>query len=207
MYNLEEIKRNWQGGAAPASSDWLDKVTLQIILKKRVNRQMNTSMKYFWASLTYQILVFGMLGHIIIRYWGEPNLLFPAIFCLLLYVPFTIVLMREFKRMAILKPDNQLASALSIKEYVFEQYRLLTGFYRFKIRYECVLVPLSSAVLVWIIFKLYVPGGFLAYPMAAILLYTTVLGASISAIVAENKRNFKKPITQLEAIIKDIGVS
>ncbi len=207
MHNMEQIKSNWKGGVKPNTSDLLDKTALQIVLKRRVKKQVDTSLKYFWASLVFQIIVYGMLTHVIIRYWPEPKLLLPGMLCLLLYVPFTLVLMRKFKRMAILTTNDKLASDLSIKEYVHEQYRLLTGFYRFKIRYEFILVPLSSAVFVWIFFTLYLPGGLPAYPLASILVFTLVLGACTSAILAENNRNIKKPLRQLEAVIEDIKLS
>ncbi len=205
MQNLEDIQKNWKGRVELSELNPLTKLAWQTLLVKRVNKQKNTSLKYFWASFVYQIIVYGLLSHVIVKHWEEILVWLPGVFCLLLYVPFTIVLMQKFKRMALLQSDDKSASDLSIKDYVHEQYRIITSFYRFKIRYEYFLVPLSSMVFVWILFKLYVPGGVMAYPKMSILLFIIVMGACAAAVLAENNRNFKKPIRQLEEVLKDIN--
>ncbi len=207
MQNLEEIKKNWKVDTEQLNSAQLDEAAWQNLLKRQVKKQKNMSMPYFWASLTFQIIIYGFLTHVIIKYWGYQVVLLPSVFCLLLYVPFTVVLMLKFKRMAVLKQNEKHATDLAIKEYVLEQSRLLTSFYTFKMRYEIVLVPLSSAIFVWIFFELYLPGGATPYPRASVLLFILILGACTAAILAENKKNFKKPLKQLEEILKDINAS
>ena len=67
------------------------------------------------------------------------------------------------------------------------------------------LIPLSSAIIVWIIFRIYVPGGVMNYPIAALTLFTLSIGACAVAIYAENKGNFSGPLNRLEEILKDIS--
>ena len=207
MQNFEEIKRNWKAGTGHTDSEILDKEKWQNILKQRIKQQKNITMQYFWASLTFQIIVYGFLTHVIVKYWQDISVLVPSAFCLLLYVPFTVILMRKYKRMAVLKQNEGYASNLSIKEYIITQHILLEGFYKFKTKYEMVLVPLSSAVFVWIFFKLYMPGGVMVYPVGSSLLFIAILAACMAAIIAENKRNFRRPLQQLEEILKDINAS
>lgn len=205
MQNLEEIKTNWKGGTQQSRPGDLDKSAWQTVLKQQAKKQKNLSMQYFWASFIYQIIVYGFLVHVIIKYWGDPMVLLTSVFCLLLYVPFMIVLMQKFKRMAVLKQNENPASDLSIKQYIQDQHSLLSSFYAFKTRYEIVLVPFSSAIFVWIFFRFYFPNGVFDYPTASILLFIVVLGACSAAIFAENQRNFKKPMKKLEEILKDMN--
>ena len=207
MQSFEEIQRNWKSGTGYMDSEIIDKEKWQNILKQRVKQQKNITMQYFWASLTFQIIIYGFLTHVMVKYSQDIYVLLPGAFCLLLYVPYTTVLIRKYKRMAVLKQNEKYASSLSIKEYITTQHTLLEGFYKFKITYELVLVPLSSAVFVWIFFKLYMPGGVLVYPIGSSLLFIAILAACMAAIIAENKRNFRRPLQQLEEILKDINAS
>lgn len=204
MQNLDEFKKNWKEKTRTADASPLDQGSWQKIVKQRANKQRNVSIKYFWAAFTLNIIVYAFLSHIIIRYWEDTPVLLISIFCLLLYVPFTVVLMRKFKRMAILKSKDTHTSGLPIKAYVEQQYHLLNGFYRFKKRYEIILIPLSSAILIWVLFRLYLPGGVLTHPILALVLYLLTLASCIAAIVTENKKRFKQPLAQLEEILRDM---
>lgn len=205
MKNLEEIKRNWKVATKHLNSDSLDESAWESLLEQRIKKQKNISMRYFWASFTFQLIVYGFLAHVILKYSEDIQTLLPSVLCFLLYVPYTVVLMRKFKRLAALRKDDGLILNLSIKEYAFKYHGLLMGFYSFKTKYELVLVPLSSAIFVWVFFKIYFPpNGIFGHPLSSSLLFIFVLGACTIAILRENKRNFKKPIAQLEKILKDI---
>ena len=207
MKNLEDIKRNWKEGGNHMNPGQLDKATWHSLLELRAKKQRNIGMQYFWASLTFQIIVYGFLVHVTVRYWQDTSVLLPNVLCILIYVPFTVVLMRKFKRMAMLWRNEEHISDMSIKEHIIEQHSLFTSFYRFKTKYEIVLVPLSSAIFVYVFFKLYLSGGVSAHPISSFLLFIVIVGACGMAILAENKRNFKMPIDQLEEILKDINSS
>ncbi len=207
MQNFKDLQRNWKAGTEQKDSEILDKEKWQNILKQCIKQQKNITMQYFWASLIFQIIVYAFLTHVIVMYGHDMDVLLPSVFCLLIYVPFTVVLMRNYKRMAILKENKKYASNLSIKEYIMTQHSLLEGFYKFKTKYEMVLVPLSSTVFVWIFFKLYMPGGVMEHPIGSSLLFIAIMVACIAAILAENRRNFRRPLQLLEEILKDINAS
>jgi hypothetical protein len=202
---MEQLKNKWaQRNTSFTAAGSYDQATLQKIIKSRIGKQQHISMQYFWASLTLQIIVYALLTHVAIKYRADTAVLGVAFFCMMLYIPFTIMLLRKFKRMAVLKMEGQHAAGLPIYEYVMQQHELLVSFYSFKRKYELFLIPLSSAILIWIFFRIYLPGGITTYPIGAFLCFLFTLGSCIAAIVAENKKRFKRPIYQLEEILQDL---
>ncbi len=206
MENIEEFKKSWsQNKAVTSGTDSFNEESLRKIIKQRAKQQQHISMKYFWASFTLQIIVYALLSHVMVKYWADTPVSLISIFCTLLYVPFTVMLLNKFKRMAILKVDNEHTAGLPIYEYVSQQHALLASFYRFKRKYELILIPLSSAILIWIFFRIYLPGGVNAYPIAAIVCFLITLASCMAAIVAENKKRFRQPLAQLDLILKDFA--
>ncbi|QMU29624.1 hypothetical protein [Adhaeribacter radiodurans] len=202
---MKELKDKWaNSNTAFTAAGAYDQASLQKILVARTHKQQNISMKYFWASLTLQIIVYAMLTNVAIKYWSDTAILGVAAFCALLYVPFTVMLLRKFKQIALLKMGERHTADLTIYEYVTQQHSLLSSFYKFKKAYELFLIPLSSAILIWIFFRIYLPGGVMAHPVGAIICFLLSLGSCLAAIVAENNKRFKQPITHLEAILDEL---
>ena len=201
---MDELQKSWSQHKAFASSDTIDKTSLGELVNSSVKRQKNITMRYFWAFFTFQIIVYAFLAYVIVRYGSDTPLLLVSIFGALLYLPFTVVLMKKFKRMAVLKPDRRSTIGMAIREYVAQQYTLLASFYQFKKRYEFVLIPLSSAIMIWIIFRLYVPGGMMAFPFSAFVCFLITLGACSLAISAENWKYFQQPLARLEEVRQDL---
>lgn len=203
MQNIEELKNGWRQQSAPGNSIEIDQNNLRQIMKTKIKSQKNLSMKYFWAAFVLQIIVYAFLSNLMIRYWTDVSLVYVCAFCFLLYIPFTVVLLKKYKKMAVLKISGSAIEG-SISEYVKQQHQLLSGFYRFKRRYELMLVPLSSAIMIWVIFRLYVPGGVSDHPILASLCFIGTLASCAQAIIMENKRNFKEPLRNYELILEDM---
>ena len=199
---MDELKQKW--GQQTTAPEALDKNTLQQIFKARTQKQKDTSMKYFWAAFTLHIIVYALLSHVAIKYWADTPMLVVSLLLALLYVPFTTILLQKFKRMAVLKTNDTHTAGMPIHDYVAQHYALLSGFYRFKRTYEIFLVPLSSAVMVWIFFRIYLPGGVNEHWTGAIIWFVITLASCIVAIVIENKKRFKQPLAQLEEILQDL---
>lgn len=205
MLTLDELKNRWdQNKTAFSGSATLDQESLQHIYKSRIRKQKNSVMQYFWGSFTLQIIVYALLSHVAVRYWSDTPVLVMSIFCILLYVPFTFMLLHKYKRMAVLKVDDQHTPGMAVYTYVIRQYELLSGFYRFKKRYEIILIPLSTAIMIWIFFRIFIPGGIMSYPVGALLTFLITMISCIAAIVAENRKNFRQPLMQLENILQDL---
>lgn len=99
MSTLDELKNEWKS-AAPESVPY-EQSSLLAITKARSSRQINRTFQYFWASFTLQIIVYGLLSHVLIRYGAMSEVVrWGCLTGIVLYLPFTIMLMRQFKRVA-----------------------------------------------------------------------------------------------------------
>jgi hypothetical protein len=173
----------------------LDEQSFNKIVKARARKNMYTSFQYFWASLALQILVYALLTHVVVRYWGDLAMI-ASLAGILLYIPFTFVFMKKFKSMAIAEG--------SMSTFVLRQFELLESFYRFKKRYELVLIPLATFIGTFVAFDLWVPGGIWAYPKGAAITFFVSLASCIIAIQAENKKSFDVPLSKLKMILDDL---
>jgi hypothetical protein len=203
MATLDDLKKEWATAPRPAfPTPQVDRAELQLITHAQRARHVNRAMQYFWASLTLQLIVYALLSHVFIRCWG---VLLVQGLCLaggLLYLPFTLVLLRQFKQVAQPRPAHSAAND-SLQAQTQQQYDSLRTFYRFKRRYEYGLIPLSTALGVWLTFRLYVPGGVPHHPTGAALTYLLSLLACGWAIWRENHRHFEQPLRQLKALLAD----
>lgn len=206
MKNLDELKEKWLLEAVqPLSTEPINKDAWENIIEAQVKKQRGISFQYFWASLAYQIIVYGFLTYTLLIYGKDTLVLLPGVVCFLLFIPFSLMLLLKFKQMAIGREGGKVVMDNAIKDYIEKQYTLLNSYYKFKTRYEIFLVPITSAVFVWIFFQLYIPGGVMAYPIISGALFLFILIACTAAIVAENKRNFKKPLGKLSQILNDLN--
>jgi hypothetical protein len=80
---------------------------------------------------------------------------------------------------------------------------LLLSFYRFKKWYELILIPLASAIGVFILFKLYVPGGVQAHWTGAVMTFAITLISCALAIRTENRKNFREPLEQFDRVLAE----
>ena len=202
MSTFEEIKKLWDTNqeAVPTPVPY-DYQTLEQIIKLRTRKHMKKSMQYFWSAFFLQLLVYALLCHVIIKYGGNLQTLIFALAGVLAYIPFTIVLMKKFKQMAIAKPDGN--AGKSLHEYVNRQHMLLKSFYSFKRSYEFALVPLSSAIGVFLTFKLFVPGDAVAHITGMAITFILTLIGMVVAIRAENKKSFEQPLKELRQLLQE----
>lgn len=204
MSTLDQFKKNWDpSGKALAAQGvgLLDEASLRQLITSRVRKHTKASLQYFWASLALQIGVYALFSHVAIRYWSQTPVLLLSLGGILLYLPFTMVLMRKFKRVAQGRLRGSAQS--SIRDYLLEQHQLLESFFTFKKRYERLLIPLSAAIGVILVFTLYVPGGVQTFPRGALITYSLTLLSCYWAIRAENQKSFVGPLRQLEAILHE----
>lgn len=203
MAPLDELKKGWQANLPTSlEAPHYDQAALLAITRARSARQVNRAIRYFWASLTLQIIVYGLLSHVLIRFWGATDIQWICLLGVSLYLPFTMVLMRQFKRLARPSADQQ-KDSFSVQARIQQQYTNLKGFYRFKRRYEYGLIPLITALGVYLIFRLYVPGEVSQHLAGATTTYLLSLLACGWAIVRENDYHFKQPLGELEKVLNE----
>ncbi len=203
MATLDELKKGWQSNPPTSlQTPHYDQADLLATTRARSARQVNRAIQYFWASLTLQIIVYGLLSHVLVRFWGTTDVQWLCLLGVLLYLPFTVVLMRQFKRIARASPGQQ-KDSLSIQAHIQQQYTNLKGFYRLKRSYEYGLVPLITALGVYLIFRLYVPGGVSQHLTGATTTYLLSLLACGWAIMRENDNHFKQPLGELKKVLDE----
>lgn len=199
-----DIKRIWrQQEAAPASRPY-DPASFAKLIKSRVRKETDKAMQYFWASFTLQLIVFALLCHVVLRYWNDWTIAFIGIVGILLHLPFTYMLMKKFKAMAVTRPLD--SSSPSLYRYVKARYELLGSFYRFKRSYERYLIPLSTLVGCYLVFEIYMPGELHIYWNGFwIIIVLTIISCAV-VLRTENRKNFEEPLSQYRAILDEFEV-
>jgi hypothetical protein len=208
MDTVDELRQNWEKNPGVEKTSTYSAETLAKVFKARVKKQVNTAMQYFWASFALQIIVYSLLSHVIVKYWTDQQTIILGIGGIFLFLPFTIVLMKKFKKMATINPGNGNGNEAEgpLQLYVSRHHALLQSFFRFKKIYELLLIPLSSALGIFLTFKLYVPGGIFEHPGTAAVLFVITIGSCIAAIRNENKKHFETPLHHLEEILEEFKV-
>jgi hypothetical protein len=202
MPTLEELKEGWKTNTPISVPHVYDLKDILAIHRKRSIRQVNRAIQYFWASLTLQIIVYGLLTYVFVRFWNVTDVQWLCMAGVLIHLPFTFVLMRQFRRVAGVSPALH-EGEFSLQARIQRQYYSLMTFYRFKRTYEYGLIPLNTALAVYLIFRLYVPGSVLQYPTGAGITYLLSLIACGCAIHLENRRHFQQPLRDLEQILEE----
>lgn len=204
MTTLDELKKKWESmPGIPPNLKTYDRQTLETIFKSRLKKYKNAAMSYFWSAFVMQIIVYALLCHIIIRYWSDGEAFWLSIAGIFLFLPFTVILMRKFKAMAVTHLQEGDDPEKTLYHYVLRHHTLLLSFYRFKKVYEWILIPLASIIGIVLTFKLYVPGSIAAHPVgAAIILVITLLSCAL-AIRSENKKKFELPLHRLKQILDE----
>ena len=104
MSILDECKKQWVEKKNDfTTQEPYDEATLNTIIRSRMKKQNKVVMQYFWASFALQILVYALLCHVIVKHWSNAQIVFTSIAGILLFIPFTTVMMKKFKRLAIAK--------------------------------------------------------------------------------------------------------
>jgi len=203
MDALDQLKRKWTTQQDAAKAKVYDPEHITRAIRQQVHKHTRESMKYFWASFVLQLIVYALYAHVLVRFINDPVTVSFAAIGILIYIPFTYILMRKFKRLAALKLDN--SGTPSILQYVGTQRSVLLEFFRFKQHYELFLIPLSSLLGTLLVFKIYVPGGPLAYPNGVMITLALTLLSCYLAIRAENQRSFRTPLAALESLLSEFN--
>jgi uncharacterized membrane protein YhaH (DUF805 family) len=200
MATLDELKMKWgESERVLSAPERMAPDSFEKMIRTRVKKHTNMAVQYFWAAFVLQILVYALLGHVVVKYWFDTQAVLTALVGVVMYVPFTVVLMRRFK--AIARTSMHKNDADSLQKSIQQRYDYLQRFYRFKQRYEWMLIPVSSMIGVFLVFRIWVPGGVQAHWMAAAITLAVTLVSCGVAIFAENKRNFERPLGELRAVL------
>lgn len=202
MNTIEDMKNVWNENQGMVSlSGIYDRASLIKVFKSRVRKETVKSIKYFWTTLALQLTVYTLLGHVIVKYWSNPDILLLTICGVLLFLPFTWVLVGKLR--SIVKSTLNATNGASLRKYVLTHDSLMRQFYQFKKRYELFLLPQSCFIGVFITFKLYIPGGVSSNLTAAAMAFAITLLTCVITAVAENKKSFDDPLQNLQEILSE----
>jgi len=201
MSTIDEYKRSWQERSADVNRNTIPDDVFYQMVRTRGKKHLGMSMRYFWASLTYNIIVYAMLIHVLIRHIDEPRIVMIVIGGLLIFIPFTAVLVSRFSRIAVVKGHD----AASIQHRLQVQLDLLISFFRFKKRYEWFLIPLSCLAGVVLTFEIFVPGALKENLVLGLVIFIGTLASCIAAVANENRKNFKEPIKELKSLLSEFN--
>jgi hypothetical protein len=203
MSVIDDLKNQWnEGNHTPSVLPTYDRSALAGIARTRARHQVSRAMHYFWGALTLQIIVYALFSHVWIRSWGEPRNQWLCLAGILLYLPFTVMLLTKFKQIALASPGRKEPDD-SVQKRIEYQYLNLVSFYQFKKRYEYVLIPASTALCIVLLFQLYVPGGLEQHITPAIWLFVLTLLSCGWAIRRENRNQFERPIEGLRELLSE----
>lgn len=205
METFEDIRKCWQQNVVKdTNTGLLSKESVEGTISSRVRKQQAIVLQYFWPSFTYQVLIYAFASHLIIKFWGDGQVMLLSLCGAILYIPFTIILLKRFKTMYTSATEKTGAVSQHIGDHVKMQHTRLLKFFRFKKRFEWIAVPLSCFIMMVIVFKLYVPGGMEAHLTSGIISFLALLACYVVAIYFENRKRFIEPLRQFELVLEDI---
>ena len=201
MNPFDDFKQTWKEQPAAMATDRYDRFSFERMIKSRVKKHTDKAMQYFWSAFTLQLILYGILGNVLVRYGSKGELFVAGLIGLLLHMPFTYMLMKKFKAIAITRPmDN---SSFSLYAYVKKRHGLLKDFYLFKRNYERFLVPISTMVGCYLVVELFLPENIWTYWNTVwVLVVITVIACAV-VIRKENRENFEKPLEQYKKILNE----
>jgi hypothetical protein len=199
--SLDDFKEGWKATEESNSGQSMDRNTLQKIYKSRLKQHLREPFRYFWASLAMQILLYAMMSHVIVLNWGHSAIMTYCIIGIVLYLPFTMMLLGKFRQAA--RGSIRQDDAGSMFLYVSNKFEQLQSFFIFKRRYELVQIPISCALGVILPFELYMPGGAQSYPNAMTVLFILALGVCGATISRENEKSFRRPLREMSELIAE----
>ena len=199
METFDQIKDIWNANQQ-AEASALNNAEMDAIIKSRVNKEKKGIAEYFWVAFVFQVMLYSFGCYFIVKYWNDMQISLPAAAGILMYVPLTIVLMKKVAGMFNMRPDY----AGDIRSCIYNQRQMLQSFYTFKKRFDVVSILVTSFILVWILFRLYVPGRIEENIFWAVVSF--VLLVLIYAIAAwfENRKHFIRPLKAFDGILKEM---
>ena len=202
MEIFDEIQKSWSLGKEQSRESLaLNEDSVKRMIVPRVKRERNRVFAYFWSAYFWQLAVYASFTHLVFRFWGDWETVLISLTGIILYLPFTTVLIRKYSRMA--QQDNHFA-AESMYDNVQKQYVLLREFFHFKRRFDWVGIPVTCLILAATVFKLWVPGGWIENQTGAIVVFVCALMAFGVAAIFENKKSFTRPMEALQMVMKDM---
>lgn len=202
MKKFEDIKQIWECEHNKVENlQAYDENAIETVIKNRIKLHKNTVMKYFWTTFILQLTVYAIFSHLFVKSLFSDNILWPCLIVIILFIPFTTVLLKKYKAIAVTNLNNN--SGSSIKQFLHEHKSHLESFYKFKKRYELILVPVCSAITVIIYFQKFVNYVSSYKWIIALIIFTSSSLIWYVLIKWQNKKSFQDPLSQIDSTINE----
>jgi hypothetical protein len=200
-----EIENVWkEGKAREAGPVALTGKDFQAIISSRVRKELKTVSQFVWAAIVYQIILYSFLTHTLVRHWGEMRIMVLCLGGAAFYIPLTVALIRRVGTLYRRPSEAPGSTVPDVFHKVEGEYARLADFFQFKKRMDWIGVPVSCAIIVLVMFTLFVKGGVEGNPRASLAFFALWVGMSLIAIHAENKKRFISSLRHLEQVLDDL---
>jgi hypothetical protein len=198
METLEQIKELWSNNEDTDRSS-LNRDQMDAVIRSRINKEKKGIAEYFWVAFVFQVMLYSFASYLIVKYWNDFQIAMPAAAGIAMYIPLTIVL-TKLKSMFNPRPDY----ATDIRSGIYNERQLLQSFFTFKKRFDLISIPVTSIILVWILFRLYVPGSVEQNVFWAVVCFVLLVLMYAIAAWFENRKHFTRPLRQLDLVLEEI---
>lgn len=206
MEEMDEIKKLWTRNSDQQMSTYtpINNTIMIDLIKSRIRKEKSKMFEYILALGVWQLLIYSFMSHVVIKYWGDWNIIKYALGGMLLYIPYTIVYAKKFtgkNLQSFARPNSPMKT---IKSNLKNQYKQLNDFFNFKRKFDLVGIPLSCFVILMLLSNLNIIPEVEAHIAMAIALYLIYLAMFITATIIDNRKRFKKPLQQLKLVLKEM---
>ncbi|TGE03834.1 hypothetical protein [Hymenobacter fodinae] len=200
------LQAAWQQGAPPASTRALQANELRTLVAARYRREQRRVGNYVVGSVCWQAMVYAALSYLALRYRTDPSTLAYCGLGGLLYLPFTVVFVRQLRGYTRRYRADDVSSA-AVQAHLGEQYEALRQFFRFKQRFDLLATPVTALVMVGLFIRLRWVPAFTTSPTPSLLLGGLIVGIFALALRWENQHQFAGPLQRLSALRQDLDAS
>jgi hypothetical protein len=144
------------------------------------------------------------MTHVFVRFWGDWEIMYISLAFMVLYIPFTIVFIRKFRSIKMLKFGKPGFESQDIYSTLKAQRDVLSSFYRFKKGFDMISIPASGIVITLLLEKYGLIPAIRQHVTIALVTFGITIAAFVIATVVDNKKRFKSPLKQLELVIQEI---
>ena len=203
METLDDLKGGWkQGRDLDAPSLPLKSTEFNQLINGRIKKEQRLVWHYAVKTYIWSVMVFSYLSYLMITSWGDWRLFAVCAVTMAIYIIFTTVFMKRFKRFFAVECAAQ--QALDLRQGLQMKLKELNGFYQFKRIFDWIMIPLSCMVIALSVNNLAFDADFtehLWFNMCTFILYSA---AFTYVTFRDNITYFKVPMEKLKAVIKDM---
>ena len=203
MQNETVLQQLWQSGNAGCRK--ITENDFETSVASKLKNERRGLMQYYWGSFIYQLIIYSLASHVLIRHFGNLQVMAMSMALIILFIPFTYIQMRRYKAMCMHSTGSINALDQDLSKYIHAQHRLLESFYHFKTWYDRLIVPLNLLLITSLIFTVYVPGGIMGNLLAGSLIFLIILASFIVVLEKENRKKFREPLEKLKLLQHELN--